>query len=194
MNDRLDPGWARPTKRPVWMAAAAIFVVAMPAHAADDEAHDGDRDDDDESKTHIAVDFDFNSAIDTPGTEIGGGGALRIGQKFRVPLLSFTPEVGGSYHAFTGTDDTMTYAGFLGGRLGIGMIVEPSIFGHVGLGRVEGGDARTALALDGGLAIDLTLLPLIDLGVHGGYNVMTSSREGGALKYVTLGAQVALVL
>jgi hypothetical protein len=48
--------------------------------------------------------------------------------------------------------------------------------------------------LDGGLAIDFTLLPLIDLGVHGAYNVLLPRGDTDAFKFVTLGAQAALVL
>lgn len=146
------------------------------------------------SKTHIAVDFDFNSAFDELDTKLGGGGALRIGQKFNLLLISLTPEVGGSYHAFGGNDETRLYRGFLGGRLGFGKIVEPSVFAHWGLAHLEGLQTRTGTVLDAGLALDITLLPLVDFGVHGAYNVMTPNADGAALKYLTFGAQAALVL
>jgi hypothetical protein len=48
--------------------------------------------------------------------------------------------------------------------------------------------------MDAGLAIDFTLLPLIDLGLHAGYNAMFPRDDGSALKFVTLGAQAAIVL
>jgi hypothetical protein len=35
---------------------------------------------------------------------------------------------------------------------------------------------------------------LIDLGLHGAYNVMLPRNDGSALKFVSLGAQAALVL
>jgi hypothetical protein len=94
----------------------------------------------------------------------------------------------------SGADRSKLYSGFLGGRLAIGKIIEPSLFGHVGVGRLDGPDARTAAVLDGGLAIDFTLLPLIDLGLHGAYNVMLPRDDGTSFKFVTLGAQAALVL
>lgn len=180
---------------------AGFVCAALPARADDARTHDNyegerssRRDSSGMGKTHIALDFDFDSALSAPETTRGGGGALRIGQKLDLILVSLTPEIGGGYHAFGGNDQTKVYTGFLGGRFGVGKIIEPSIFGHVGFGRVEGLETRTAPMLDGGLALDFTLLPLIDIGVHGGYNVMFPRDDGSALKFFTLGAQAALVL
>lgn len=173
------------------VAATAGITVTSAAHAEDSSrSTSGSR----YGKTHIAVDFDFNSAFDDLDTELGGGGALRIGQKLNFLLVSLTPEVGGSYHAFGGNDETRLYSGFLGGRLGIGSVVEPSVFAHWGLAHLEGLQTRTGSVLDAGLALDFTLLPLVDLGVHGAYNVMPANDEGDTLKYMTVGAQFALVL
>jgi hypothetical protein len=179
------------------LLAATCLAVATPARADDDGRDDREHDnrrDRDGSKTHIALDFDVNSAVDEPDTKAGGGGALRLGQELDLFLISLTPELGGSYHAFGGDDQSKLYAGFLGGRLAIGKIIEPSLFAHVGVGRLDGPDTRTAPIMDGGLAIDFTLLPLIDLGLHGAYNVMLPRDDGTSFKFVTLGAQAALVL
>ncbi len=179
----------------------AGLVIARPARADDGEPPRDDdaeehssRKDHDKSKTHVAVDFDFGTALDAPGTKNGGGGALRLGQEFDLFLVSLTPELGGGYHAFGGKDETRLYSGFIGGRLAVGKIVEPSIFAHVGVAHTNGLETRTAPIMDAGLAIDLTLLPLIDLGFHAGYNAMLPRNDGSALKFVTLGAQAALVL
>jgi len=180
------------------LASVACVVATSPARAdeysrrSDDDG--GSRRDHDKSRTHIAVDFDYSTALDAPATKSGGGGALRFGQEFDLLLISLTPELGGSYHGFGGSDDAKLYTGFLGGRLAVGKIVEPSIFGHLGLGRLEGNEKRTAPVMDAGLAVDFTLLPLIDLGVHGAYNVMLPRDDGSSLKYLTLGAHAALVL
>ena len=175
----------------------APAVLADTERSYDDSRDEGDRDSDDErddSTTNIAVDFDFGAALDEPGTKSGGGGALRIGQELDLFLISLTPEVGGSYHAFGGDDETRIYGGFLGGRLAVGKIIEPAIFAHAGVAHVRGFESRTAPTLDGGLALDFTLLPLIDLGVHGAYNVMFPRDDGSSLEFVTLGAHAALVL
>ena len=177
--------------------ALGCLTIALPAHADDDYRDDDRREsrrDNDKSKTHIAVDFDFGSALDTPETSSGGGGAVRLGQEFDLFLVSLTPEMGGSYHAFGGDRETKIYEGFLGGRLAVGKIVEPSIFAHLGVGRVTGLETRTAPVMDAGLAVDFTLLPLIDLGVHGAYNTMLPRDDGSSLEFLTLGAHAALVL
>jgi hypothetical protein len=169
---------------------SALAQSSPPRDESDRDAAD-ERDD---STTNIAVDFDVGAALDEPGTKAGGGGALRIGQELDLFLISLTPEIGGSYHAFGGEDKTRIYGGFLGGRVAVGKIIEPAIFGHVGVGHVQGFESRTAPMMDGGLALDFTLLPLIDLGVHGAYNVMFPRDDGSALEFVTLGAHAALVL
>jgi len=177
--------------------SVAGLAIALPARADDEPRRDDDRysrKDHDHSKTHVAVDFDFGTAVDAPGTKAGGGGALRLGQKFDLFLVSLTPELGGAYHAFGGDQQTRLYSGFVGGRLGIGKIVEPSVFGHLGLAHTKGLENRTAPVMDAGVAIDLTLLPLIDLGFHAGYNAMFPRNDGSALKFLTLGAQAAIVL
>jgi hypothetical protein len=179
------------------LGAAASLCVALPARADEpryDEGTHESRRDRDQTRTHIAVDFDYAAAIDTPDTSDGGGGALRLGQELDLFLVSLTPEIGGGYHSFTGDTDARLYSGFLGGRFAIGKIVEPSVFGHVGVGHVSGFESRTAPVMDAGLAIDFTLLPLIDLGLHGAYNVMLPRNDSSALKFVSLGAQAALVL
>jgi hypothetical protein len=178
----------------------AASLVSVPALADDrDEGVDSheSRRDNDSSKTHIAVDFDVNTAVSSAEANSGGGGQLRLGQELDLFLVSLTPELGGGYHSFAGDGgaaDTRLYSGFLGGRLAVGKIIEPALFAHVGVAHTTGFEKRTAPLLDAGLAIDFTLLPLIDLGVHGGYNVMFPRDDGSSLKFVTLGAQAALVL
>ena len=196
------PSLIQRTSFPLLLSAAlASIVIAAPAHAEEtrrererDEDERPSRKDNDKSKTHIAVDFDFGTALDSPGTKAGGGGALRLGQEFDLLLVSLTPEIGGGYHAFGGNDETRLYSGFIGGRLAVGKIIEPAIFAHLGLAHTKGLESRTAPIMDAGLAIDLTILPLIDLGFHAGYNAMFPRDDGSALKFFTLGAQAALVL
>jgi len=176
------------------LLALTSLVVAVPARADDRDQDRPSRRESSLSRTHIALDFDFGSALDAPETREGGGGALRLGQEFDLILVSLTPEFGGSFHSFGGNDETKIYSGFLGGRFAVGKIIEPSVFGHLGVGHVQGLETRTAPVMDAGLALDFTLLPLIDLGVHGGYNVMFPRNDGSALKFFTLGAQAAIVL
>jgi hypothetical protein len=172
-----------------------LFCVALSAASTSyaGVARADDDDDDKIGRTHIGVDFDFNTALDTPNVETGGGGALRLGRQLNLLLIKLTPELGGGYHAFSGNGDPRVYSGFIGGRLGVGAVIEPSIYGHVGLAHVSGPASRTAPILDAGVALDFTLLPLIDLGLHAGYNAMLPRDNGSTLKFLTLGAQAALV-
>lgn len=183
-----SPSFVR-TLVPALLAAACWSAPAT----ADAEDRASGRDND-SSTTHIAVDFDVNAAVEAPEVDAGGGGALRIGRELDLFLVSLTPEIVGSYHSFSGEEKSKVYAGLLGGRLAIGKILEPAIFAHGGVARLDGSDARTGAILDGGVALDFTLLPLIDIGVHGAYNVILPRGDGEAFKFVTLGAQAALVL
>jgi hypothetical protein len=167
-------------------AGIAGLTYTADARADDDDDHQVGR-------TAIGVDLDFNTMIDTPRDESGGGGALRVGRQLGLILIKLTPELGGSYHAFSGDGDAQLYSGFVGARLGVGAVIEPSIYGHVGVAHISGFERRTAPLLDAGLALDFTLLPLIDLGLHAGYNVMLPRQNVPAFKFVTLGAQAALV-
>ena len=181
------------------LLTTAGLLVSTPASAEGTEPRDSppreEAKDDDDTSTNIAVDFDFGAALDVPGSSTtGGGGAIRIGREWDLLLISLTPEVGGRLHSFGGSEPTRIYGGFLGGRFAVGKLVEPSIFAHVGVSRVTGLEDRTAPTLDGGVALDLTLLPLIDIGVHGAYNVMYPRGDGSSLDFVTLGAHAALVL
>ena len=187
-------GFARSRLLKITTSLLAIGGLTLTEAAWAEGDSGAERRDRDTTRTHIAADLDFGRALDEPGRTDGFGGALRIGQELDLFLVSLTPELGGSYHAFDGTADSRIYAGFLGGRLAVGKIVEPSIFGHVGVGRLEGGDARTALLLDAGMALDLTILPLIDLGLHAGYNVLLPPEDGRAFRWLNLGVHAALVL
>ncbi len=55
------------------------------------------------------------------------------------------------------------------------------------------GGGRPGATADAGLTLDLTLLPFIDLGVHGGYNGMLKSGDHSAFDTYVLGVHGALV-
>lgn len=148
------------------------------------------------SGTRLALDLDYAGGIDEPGIGKGTGGALRFGQKLDLIAASLTGELGVSYHTFDGALDPTHYSGFVGGRLGFGKIIEPSIFAHVGVGRlnleVAGEDVHdTGPAFDFGLALDLTVLPLIDLGVHAAYDLLLLDNDA-KFDWYRVGAHAAL--
>jgi hypothetical protein len=147
---------------------------------------------------HFAGDFDLGEVIDDPLTD-GIGGALRYGREFELAFLSLRSEAGGSYRSFSdatdASDETLRiYSGFFGGRLAVGKIVEPSIFSHVGVAWLRGIERRTAPVFDAGAALDFTLIPLVEVGVHGTYNMIPAINDDSAKSWLLLGAHAALVL
>jgi hypothetical protein len=146
------------------------------------------------SGTHIAVDVDYTNGINEPGVSRGTGFGVRLGYKLDLLLVQLTPEVGGAYHTFSGDADATFSQGFGGVRLALGKIVEPGVYAHLGYGHI-GTDfgGHSGAAADAGVTLDLTFLPLIDLGVHGGYNWLLKTEDHDAFDSYVLGAQVALV-
>lgn len=145
------------------------------------------------SAPKLALDAEVAGALQPDRMYTGAGGALRLGFELDATILSLTPEVGGSYHAFGGeTDSTSIFRGFGGARLALGAVVRPGIYGHAGYAHVGHGDSsRSAATYDGGLFLDFTLLPVIDLGIHGGYAMVAGNADGPANHWLNGGAHVA---
>lgn len=142
--------------------------------------------------TRLALDLDYATGIDESGVESGTGGAIRLGQELDLVLVSLTPEIGVSYHAFSGALGASHYSGFIGGRLGFGKLVEPGVFAHLGVGRLSGelgGD--TGPALDLGVFLDFTVLPIVDLGAHAAYDALFLD-DGRAFDWARFGAHASV--
>ena len=131
--------------------------------------------------------------------EFGGGFAIRLGDQLHVPAVAFTPELAFSYDKFSKAYGPSVYRGVVGARLSIGELIRPGVYAHVGFGKydldIPGADpSGTAITYDAGLSLDFTLLPLLNLGVHGSYNVLLGDDEDRErFKWLTLGAHVELV-
>lgn len=120
------------------------------------------------------------------------GGGARAGYRFNLPgsFVYMQPEAGFHYMRL-GFDDPdyarYQYAATLNGglKMGIQGIVQPNIFGHLGLGML-GWDSRTANAvefipapaMDIGAGLDFRVAPNFALGVAFAYNaiVLTSNE------------------
>jgi hypothetical protein len=146
------------------------------------------------SGTAIGVDVDYTNGIKEPAVNRGTGFGVRLGYKLDLLLLQLTPEIGGAYHTFSGDAHATFSQGFVGGRLALGKILEPGVYAHLGYGHV-GTDfgGHSGVTADGGLTLDLTFLPLIDIGVHGGYNGLLKSGNHDAFDSYVLGVHGALV-
>lgn len=164
-----------------------ILALSAPLHAHDDRRAG--------ARTQLALDLEYAGPIDHGGVTSGAGGAVRLGRRTDLLLLSLTGEIGGSYHRFGGVPEVTVHRGFLGGRLSVGKLLEPGIHGHVGLGSLGGepGGSRTTPTVDLGLFLALTVLPLVDVGLHAGYVTLLGTDDASAFDYYLAGAHAALV-
>ena len=133
----------------------------------------------------LAGDAEGAAVIETPhtasGNSLGGGTGfkVRVGAQFHVPLLRFTPEVGYGFQHFFAVDDGgtaydwNTHRVIAGARLGLGEILVPSVYAHVGYGWRRTDDPVVSqvggTAFDAGAALDLRLIPFLGLGAHAEY-------------------------
>ncbi|MCL2723699.1 MAG: hypothetical protein FWD69_04595 [Polyangiaceae bacterium] len=160
------------------VCAAASFFAATSASA----------------QTKVGVDVQADAPISPSGVSGGIGGSLRLGYELNAIVATLTPELGGGYHAFGGVLSPNIMRGFVGGRVGVGAPVRTSVFAHFGYARVINDNApnRNAPTFDAGLAFDLLVIPRIDLGIHGAYNVVSGNDQGSANKWLSAGLHVQI--
>jgi hypothetical protein len=147
-----------------------------------------------QAKTAIGFDLNYAAPIDSDAKS-GGGFAVRLGQQFHPPLLVLVPELVFADHSFS-DDGPTTYQGLAGLRLGVGEVIRPGVFAHLGFGHMTLPDpapSHTAFTYDAGAFLDLTILPLLDLGVHGAYNRLNSGKGVDDFAWATVGAHAALI-
>lgn len=162
------------------MASIAVGVTTTPAAAG--------------NGPKLALDGEAAIAVQPDRVSSGAGGALRLGYELDAKVLSLTPEIGGSFHVLGGELGPSLYRGFGGARLALGAVLRPGIFAHAGYAHVAYGvGSRSAPTYDGGLFLDLTVLPIIDVGLHAGYAMIASGAEGAAIHWLSGGAHVAIV-
>jgi hypothetical protein len=182
-----------------YAAAALSCAIAgiVLFSSADAHAQEYDHERERRGRLMLALDFDYSSAIKSPEIKYGAGGALRIGSQRNLFLVTLIPELLFDYHNYDvhTRDNAQIVTGKIGGRIRFLKIVEPGLFAHIGLGHVGGYDviSHTGVAFDAGLTLDLTILPLIDLGLHGSWNRVFGGFDSGTA-YASAGAHVALVL
>lgn len=142
---------------------------------------------------------DLGGAYSLDGDNSAGGGSfgLRLGNRVKLPLLMLAAELRAGLDTYGGDRSTDVYTGMGGLRLGVGEVLRPSLFVHAGVGHVVREATlllpeakKTGFALDAGAALDLTLLPLIDLGVHAAYGVI----DAAGYDWIRAGVHATLVL
>jgi hypothetical protein len=147
------------------------------------------------SATAIGADLDLAVPLDSK-SETGWGAGLRLGQELHVPALALMPEIAASYYHFGGRFGANLVQGKVGARLSIGELVRPGAFAHIGGGYnvPDIGSNRFGLAFDGGLFLDFTLIPLVNLGVHGAYNYLSvGATSSDITQWMTIGAHADFV-
>lgn len=129
------------------------------------------------ANTDTAVALDLDGALPTTGDSLllgGGGFGVRLGSQHHWPLLRFTGEIGYGYMrllAERAPRDWTTHRLVAGARLGIGELLVPFAFAHVGYGWRNTADdsyGGGGLAFDGGIGLDLNL-GFLAAGAHVGY-------------------------
>jgi hypothetical protein len=180
-------------------SVSSLLLAALVACGSSASAHDRDGDgiQDRDTNLMVALDFDYSTAIQNDAIEEGGGGALRIGNELDLLLVTLIPEVVLDFHDFGAysRNTAQLVTGKLGGRVRFFKIIEPGVFAHLGLASLSGNRrySHIGAALDFGVTLDLTILPLVDLGLHAAWNRVFGGYDSG-LSYGTSGFHVALVL
>jgi hypothetical protein len=180
---------------PVLAFAAATFTSTKQAHAG----------------PHLDLDLDLGTALQSRGAkgsektavDFSVGGGARLGYRFGIPgsILYLQPEIGGKYMRFGFNSEAVgyDYAGILNGglKLGLSGIVQPSIFGHLGLGimgyNISPTESKGFLgpAADVGAGLDFRIVPGFTLGAQIAYNTVVVPTDDpnvyGAAKWVSFG-------
>lgn len=116
---------------------------------------------------------------------------VRLGYRLPIPVLYLSVEGLGSWQRFSHDDaPQQVWSGRGGARVGIDAIIGVKLYSHIGYTSLNGkGDINTidvsGMSWDAGLALDFTLLPVVDLGVHAGYTTLMDDAEN--LKWVEAG-------
>lgn len=147
-----------------------------------------------DAQDQISVDVEAAWA-DDPQNESGFGVGLRAGHVWDIAVLELTPEFGASYHDFDGAPNASAWNIMAGGRFGIDLLIQPSIYAHAGVGHFgydlpEREVSHTSLGYDVGVALDLTLLPVVDFGAHATLAGIAGNEEVDPFSWVAIGGHI----
>lgn len=171
----------------LWAAVAAFLALTFTAAPS-------------RAEIAIAADLDYAIPVNSDA-ESGWGFGIRLGYQLDIPMLVLTPEIAFTYHDFSGNFPPTVYRGLAGLRLGIGEIIRPGVFAHLGIGRfainIPGADSidisHTAFTYDFGAFLDFTLIPIVNIGIHVAYNHLNGGNHADGFQWVTLGAHAAII-
>lgn len=135
-----------------------------------------------------------DSFTDDPTT--GPSVNLRFGYRLPIPVLYLAVEGLGSWQNFPEDEAPLRVLSGRGGlRVGFDALIAVKVFSHLGYTNLSGKGSDYTIQVDGlswdaGLAIDFTLLPVVDFGVHGGYTTLMD--DAGDLNWVEAGIHAEL--
>ncbi len=105
--------------------------------------------------------------------ENGAAVHARLGYQLNLTILYLRPEIGGGAYFFGSDDDDTSrteWRAYGGARFGLRTGISPGIYGHLGYGWYGKDEAtEDGFTADAGLLLDLTLIPHLNIGLHGGF-------------------------
>ena len=154
-----------------------------------------------EARAGVLLGVDLNLGLDTGDLPIDSGGiapgaSLRLGYELPLPVVRIIPEAQLGFSQFTeddqGNPTQSVLVGRAGVRVGIGGVIGPALYAHVGYARIDGEGSdfvvqSSGLSYDAGLSVDFTLLPIINLGVHGGINAIVDDGREKTFQWFDIG-------
>ena len=151
-----------------------------------------------QARAGVAIGADLTLGVPLGGgvsdmLNLGYGFDARVGYQLSLVVLKIQPEVVFSYMGFGDDNDgSSVYRGMVGGRAALGLGLMPFVYAHIGYGNFSTGLSAlggSALTYDVGGGIDFSLLPLLSLGISGGYNVIQTDEP---MSWFSLGAHAQL--
>ncbi len=164
--------------------AAVLMLTAQTGHAG------------------MAVGADAKLGILTDKSEdstgLGFGFDLKLGYNADVLFLVVQPEAMFSMMHFDGDDDPHNSGnivrGMIGGLVGIDLGLMPFIYAHMGFGRFNRDEpidaSESGFTYDVGLGLDLTILPILNLGVSFGFSHLAAEDDA---TWIDMGVHASLV-
>lgn len=157
------------------------------------------------AQAEVALGFEVNysEAVDQFETGKGGGVDVRVGPRLELWRLQLTPEVSAGLHDFGGFLSPTVLRSLGGGKVAfdLDLGVQPTLFAHFGVGRLRYDalesaerDAATGMAGDFGASLDMNVLPVLDVGIQGSYNVVGLESRSARFEWVQVGGHVTVIL
>lgn len=177
-------------RAPRWLALCGLASVLAWTPPADAEVA-------------LGLEVNFSEAVDQLETGKGGGVDVRVGPRLELWRLQVTPEVSAGLHDLGGFPSPTVLRGLVGGKaaLDLELGVAPTLFAHFGVGRLRYDaaesverDAATGMAADIGASLDVNVLPMLDVGLQGSYNVVGMESARTRFEWVQVGGHVTVIL